>query len=73
MGDAEELCKHCELDPDQNYGNPNNGYYGCEGSQCKEAYERYLEENEITETIIKIKNKTIVTIERDKYEPNIKS
>lgn len=64
LGDAEELCYYCELDPDTNYGNPGNGYYGCEGSRCNEAYQAYLDELEITDKVIKIKNKTNVTIER---------
>lgn len=45
--DAEEsgLCDYCPL-PDGAKGTHlyPTGHYSCEGSRCKEAYERYLEE-----------------------------
>lgn len=46
-----ELCNYCPL-PDEakgTHGAP-NGYYSCEGSNCKEAYEAY--QDECTETCI---------------------
>lgn len=42
---GEELCKYCPLDENLRgaYSTPNGVSVGCEGSNCTEAYENYLE------------------------------
>lgn len=62
MNDNEELCKYCDADPN-GYSTP-NGYYSCEGSWCGKAYERYLEECDISERAVDISRKVKITIER---------
>lgn len=64
MEEDESLCKYCDAEPGWHStvsGNP----ICCEGAYCKEAYDRYLEELEISERAVIIKNKTKVTIERN--------
>ncbi len=63
MAEDESLCEYCDAEP----GWHSNGCgepYSCEGSWCKEAYERYLEDIGVTDTVVKIAKKTKVTIER---------
>lgn len=63
MVEDESLCEYCDAEPgwhSHGYGEP----YSCEDSWCKEAYERYLEDIGVTETVVKIARKTKVTIER---------
>lgn len=48
----ESLCEYCDAEPGWHStggGDP----YCCEGTWCKEAYERYLDEIETTENIVK--------------------
>lgn len=52
MVEDESLCKYCDAEC-------------CEGAYCKEAYEWYLDELGISDRVVRIKNKTKVTIERD--------
>ena len=55
MCDIEEIfsyCSHTEYG-EYKFGTTPNGYYSCEGSWCKDAYEDYLDENETTENIVK--------------------
>ena len=61
MQDREMLCDHCRADPGC-YQSPSGDPIWCEGAYCDEAYQSYLDNNEITETVVKIKNKTKVTI-----------
>ncbi len=55
MCDSEEICEYCSA---TDYGKHKscvtpNGYWSCEGSWCKDAYDDYLDENETTENIVK--------------------
>lgn len=64
MAEDESLCEYCDSEPGWHMsggGTP----YSCEGSSCKEAYDRYLDELEISARTVTIKNKTKVTIERN--------
>jgi len=47
LAESGELCTYCPI-PEENQGvhNYGNGPVSCEGCNCKEAYENYLEENE---------------------------
>jgi len=63
MAEDESLCKYCDAAPEWHSdggGNP----YCCEGAYCKEAYERYLDDLDISDTVVKIAKKTKVTIEK---------
>jgi len=67
LQDSEELCGYCadtDYGEHASYGTP-NGQVFCEGAYCESAYERYLEEIGATDTIIKIKIRTKVTIVED--------
>lgn len=58
MCDDESICNYCsrtEYGEHKSCVTP-NGYWSCEGSWCNEAYESYLEENEITENLVKYQN-----------------
>ena len=53
--DEDSICNHCSA---TDYGEHKscitpNGYWSCEGAWCKESYEKYLDENETTENIVK--------------------
>ena len=64
MVEDKSLCEFCDAEPGWHStggGNP----ICCEGMWCEEAYERYLDELGISDRVVKIKNKTKVTIERD--------
>lgn len=50
--DEESLCEYCDAEPGW-HSNGAGDPYCCEGAYCKEAYERYLDENETTENIVK--------------------
>ena len=64
MAEDESLCEYCDAEP--GWHMPGGGTpYSCEGAYCKEAYECYLHELGISDRVVKIKNKTKVTIERD--------
>lgn len=63
MAEDESLCKYCDSEPGWHMSGGGT-MYSCEGSYCKKAYERYLDELEISERVVTIKNKTKVTIER---------
>ncbi len=61
----EDICNYCyrtDYGECKSCATP-NGYISCEGAFCDEAYESYLEENEVTENIVryatkvKLKNK----------------
>lgn len=61
--EIECLCEYCDADPgwhSDGGGNP----YCCEGAYCEEAYERYLDDLGISDTVVKIAKKTKVTIEK---------
>lgn len=60
--DSEELCEYCVYET-SGYATP-YGYESCEGSKCQEAYERYLEENDISERAVNISKKVKIIIER---------
>lgn len=60
--DDEELCGYCRCET-SGYSTP-YGYESCEGGWCDEAYQRYLEENDISERAVKISEKVKITIER---------
>lgn len=55
MCDSEEICSYCSYTEYGEYksGVTPSGYWSCEGSWCKDAYEDYLDENETTENIVK--------------------
>lgn len=55
MCDDESICNYCSHTEYGEYKSDvtSNGYWSCEGSWCKDAYEEYLDENETTENIIK--------------------
>lgn len=64
MTEDESLCEYCDAEPgwhSTSGGDP----VCCEGTWCEEAYECYLDELDISDRVVKIKNKTKVTIERD--------
>ena len=55
MCDSEEICSYCSHTEYGEYksGVTPNGYWSCEGSWCKDAYEDYLDENGTTDNIVK--------------------
>lgn len=57
----EGLCQYCRADPGVRCGGGGEPVW-CEGAYCDEAYERYLDDNGITENMVIIKHKTKVTI-----------
>jgi hypothetical protein len=62
MCEDETICDYCRAEPGV-FGTP-NGYTSCEGNWCEEAYQRYLEENDVSERAVKISKKIKITIER---------
>lgn len=57
--DRGSLCNYCSptnYGESSSYSTP-NGYYSCEGCYCEKAYQRYLEENNLSENIIKYAEK----------------
>lgn len=64
MAEDESLCEYCDSEPGWHMSGSGTPY-SCEGSFCKEAYDRYLDELEVSERAVIIKNKTKVTIERN--------
>ena len=52
MAEDESLCEYCDADPGWHLDGSGSPYC-CEGAYCKGAYERYLDENETTENIVK--------------------
>lgn len=63
MAEDESLCRYCIAEPGWQMGGGGVPYC-CEGAYCEEAYESYLDENEITKRIVSIAKRTKVTIER---------
>jgi len=59
MCDDESICDYCSRTDYGEYKSEvtPNGYWSCEGSWCNEAYECYLEDNGLTENIIKYGSK----------------
>ena len=58
MCNDETICNYCKA---TNYGECKssitpNGYWACEGVWCEDAYECYLNNNNISEEIIKYQN-----------------
>jgi hypothetical protein len=63
MCDDESICDYCSA---TDYGENKsfstlNGYYMCEGTWCKEAYESYLDNEDTTENIVKYASKIKLT------------
>lgn len=54
LTESEELCNYCKAEP--GWHSSPNGYSCCEGAYCNDAYQRYLDDNETTENIIKYQN-----------------
>ena len=68
MGDDETICEYCyqtDYGEHKSVHTP-NGYYMCEGTWCKDAYESYLEENNATEKMIRYQN-SIKLIDKEEY------
>lgn len=63
MIEDESLCEYCDAEPGW-HSNGAGEPYCCECAYCKEAYERYLEDLGITDTVVKIAKKIKVKIER---------
>lgn len=63
MAEDKSLCEYCDADSGW-YSNGGDSPYCCEGAYCKEAYERYLDDLGISDTVLKIAKKTKVTIEK---------
>jgi len=63
MAEDESLCEYCDADPGW-HSDGGGSPYCCEGAYCKEAYERYLDDLGISDTVVKIAKKTKVTIEK---------
>ena len=58
MCDDESICAYCSRTDygEHKFSSTPNGYWSCEGSWCEEAYDAYLDENEITSNIVKYQN-----------------
>lgn len=63
MQDDETICDYCRAKPGV-FCTP-NGYISCEGSYCSEAYERYLDNENTTENIVKYASKVKLTNKED--------
>lgn len=68
MCDDESICDYCRAEPGV-FGTP-NGYVSCEGSWCKEAYDTYLDNEGVTENIIKYASKVKLINKEDFDEQN---
>ena len=69
MCDDESICDYCkttDYGSSKSYQSP-TGYYSCEGSYCNEAYERYLDDNETNENIVKYQE-CVKLINKEKFE-----
>lgn len=54
MCNDDSICNYCfrtDYSEHKSYATP-DGYCWCEGAWCDEAYESYLDENEITANIV---------------------
>ena len=67
MCDDESICNYCSHTEYGEYksGVTPNGYWSCEGSWCKDAYEEYLDENGTTENIVKYASVVKLTNKED--------
>jgi hypothetical protein len=59
MCDEESICNYCSQ---TDYGECKssatpNGYWSCEGSWCKDSYDKYLDDEGVTENIVKYASK----------------
>lgn len=52
MAEDESLCEYCDAEPGWHMSGGGT-MYSCEGSWCEKAYDRYLEENGLTNNIVK--------------------
>lgn len=68
MCDDESICNHCSQTEYGEYKSvvTPNGCDFCEGRWCSEAYESYLEDNNISENIVKYQN-CIKLINKEDY------
>lgn len=58
MCDDETICGYCyqtDYGEHKSCSTP-SGYYCCEGTWCKESYERYLDNYDATEQLVKYQN-----------------
>ena len=73
MAEDESLCEYCDAEPgwhSTSSGDP----ICCENNWCKEAYDRYLVENELTENVVKyaesvhLKNREVFLTNKMNFE-----
>ena len=65
--DDDTICDYCsatDYGEHKSYSTP-NGYYMCEGTWCKDAYNAYLDNENTTDNIVKYASKVKLTNKED--------